>query len=219
MVKRMKVEYKPVSLADQVFERLEAEILGGKYQRGEIITELQLCAELGVSRTPVREALRRLASEHLIEDSPRGTMVLGVVRKDFEDMCAIRLRIEGLAVRGFIENMGEEELRLLREAVELQEFYLNKSDPDRIRAQDTRFHELIYQHCGSAILCDTLQPLHKKVQKFRRISIEQGDRAEVSVQEHRAIYNAIAAKDADLAEKLMNEHVGHAMTTIMDKGL
>ena len=219
MVKRMKVEYKPVSLADQVFERLEAEILSGKYQRGEIITELQLCAELGVSRTPVREALRRLASEHLIEDSPRGTMVLGVVRKDFEDMCAIRLRIEGLAVRGFIENMGEEELRLLREAVELQEFYLNKSDPDRIRAQDTRFHELIYQHCGSAILCDTLQPLHKKVQKFRRISIEQGDRAEVSVQEHRAIYNAIAAKDADLAEKLMNEHVGHAMTTIMDKGL
>lgn len=219
MVKRMKVEYKPVSLADQVFERLEAEILSGKYQRGEIITELQLCAELGVSRTPVREALRRLASEHLIEDSPRGTMVLGVVRKDFEDMCAIRLRIEGLAVRGFIDNMGEDELRMLREAVELQEFYLNKSDPDRIRAQDTRFHELIYQHCGSAILCDTLQPLHKKVQKFRRISIEQGDRAEISVQEHRAIYNAIAAKDADLAEKLMNEHVGHAMTTIMDKGL
>lgn len=219
MAKRMKVEYRPVSLADQVFDRLEADILSGKYQRGEIVTELQLCAELGVSRTPVREALRRLASEHLIEDSPRGTMVLGVVRKDFEDMCAIRLRIEGLAVRGFIENMGDEELRLLREAVELQEFYLNKSDPDRIRAQDTRFHELIYQYCGSAILCDTLQPLHKKVQKYRRISIEQGDRAELSVQEHREIYNAIAAKDGDLAEKLMNEHVGHAMTTIMDKGM
>ena len=219
MVKRMKVEYKPVSLADQVFERLEAEILSGKYQRGEIVTELQLCAELGVSRTPVREALRRLASEHLIEDSPRGTMVLGVVRKDFEDMCAIRLRIEGLAVRGFIENMGEDELRMLREAVELQEFYLNKSDPDRIRAQDTRFHELIYQYCGSAILCDTLAPLHKKVQKYRRISIEQGDRAELSVKEHREIYTAIAERNADLAEKLMNEHVGHAMTTIMDKGM
>lgn len=219
MVKRMKVEYKPVSLADQVFERLEAEILGGKYQRGEIITELQLCAELGVSRTPVREALRRLAGEHLIEDSPRGTVVLGVVRKDFEDMCAIRLRIEGLAVRGFVENMTEESLRELREAVELQEFYLNKSDPDRIRAQDTRFHELIYLHCGSMILCDTLIPLHKKVQKFRRISIEQGDRAELSVQEHRNIYNAIAARDGDLAEKLMNEHVGHAMSAIMDKGM
>ena len=215
----MRVEYKTVSLADQVFERLEAEILSGKYQRGEVVTELQLCAELGVSRTPVREALRRLSQEHLIEDSPRGTVVLGVVRKDFEDMCAIRLRIEGLAVRGFIDNLSEDSLRQLREAVEFQEFYLNKSDPDHIKAMDSRFHELIYQNCGSAILCDTLSPLHKKVQKFRRLSIEQSGRAETSVKEHRAIYEAIAAKDADLAERLMNEHIGNAMQTIIEKEL
>ena len=215
----MRVEYKTVSLADQVFERLEAEILSGKYQRGEVVTELQLCAELGVSRTPVREALRRLSQEHLIEDSPRGTVVLGVVRKDFEDMCAIRLRIEGLAVRGFIDNLTDDSLRQLREAVEFQEFYLNKSDPDHIKAMDSRFHELIYQNCGSAILCDTLSPLHKKVQKFRRLSIEQAGRAETSVREHRAIYEAIAAKDADLAERLMNEHVGNAMQTIIEKEL
>ena len=215
----MRIEYKTVSLADQVFERLEAEILSGKYQRGEVVTELQLCAELGVSRTPVREALRRLSQEHLIEDSPRGTVVLGVVRKDFEDMCAIRLRIEGLAVRGFIDNLTEDSLRQLREAVEFQEFYLNKSDPDHIKAMDSRFHELIYQNCGSAILCDTLSPLHKKVQKFRRLSIEQSGRAETSVKEHRAIYEAIAAKDADLAERLMNEHIGNAMQTIIEKEL
>lgn len=215
----MRVEYKTVSLADQVFERLEAEILSGKYQRGEVVTELQLCAELGVSRTPVREALRRLSQEHLIEESPRGTVVLGVVRKDFEDMCAIRLRIEGLAVRGFIDNLSEDSLRQLREAVEFQEFYLNKSDPDHIKAMDSRFHELIYQNCGSAILCDTLSPLHKKVQKFRRLSIEQAGRAETSVKEHRAIYEAIAAKDADLAERLMNEHIGNAMRTIIEKEL
>ena len=215
----MRIEYKTVSLADQVFERLEAEILSGKYQRGEVVTELQLCAELGVSRTPVREALRRLSQEHLIEDSPRGTVVLGVVRKDFEDMCAIRLRIEGLAVRGFIDNLTEDSLRQLREAVEFQEFYLNKSDPDHIKAMDSRFHELIYQNCGSAILCDTLSPLHKKVQKFRRLSIEQAGRAETSVREHRAIYEAIAAKDADLAERLMNEHIGNAMQTIIEKEL
>ena len=215
----MRVEYKTVSLADQVFERLEAEILSGKYQRGEVVTELQLCAELGVSRTPVREALRRLSQEHLIEESPRGTVVLGVVRKDFEDMCAIRLRIEGLAVRGFIDNLTDDSLRQLREAVEFQEFYLNKSDPDHIKAMDSRFHELIYQNCGSAILCDTLSPLHKKVQKFRRLSIEQAGRAETSVREHRAIYEAIAAKDADLAERLMNEHIGNAMQTIIEKEL
>lgn len=211
------MEYKTISLADQVFERLEADILSGKYQRGEVITELRLCAELGVSRTPVREALRRLLQEHLIEESGKGTVVMGISRKDFEDMCAIRLRIEGLAVRGFIEHKTEESMRELKEALDFQEFYLSRSDADHMKIMDGRFHEAIYNHCGSAILRDTLSPLHKKVQKYRRLSIEQSGRAAKSVEEHRAIYNAIEAGDADLAEKLMAEHVNNAMHTIVDK--
>ena len=211
------MEYKTVSLADQVFERLEADILSGKYQRGEVITELRLCAELGVSRTPVREALRRLLQEHLIEESGKGTVVMGISRKDFEDMCAIRLRIEGLAVRGFIEHKTEESMRELKEALDFQEFYLSRRDADHMKTMDGRFHETIYSHCGSAILRDTLSPLHKKVQKYRRLSIEQSGRAVKSVEEHRAIYNAIEAGDADLAEKLMAEHVNNAMHTIVDK--
>lgn len=211
------MEYKTVSLADQVFERLEADILSGKYQRGEVITELRLCAELGVSRTPVREALRRLLQEHLIEESGKGTIVMGISRRDFEDMCAIRLRIEGLAVRGFIETKSEDGLRELKEALDFQEFYLTRSDADHLKIMDGRFHEAIYSHCGSAILRDTLSPLHKKVQKYRRLSIEQSGRAVKSVHEHRAIYEAIKAGDADLAERLMAEHVSNAMHTIVDK--
>lgn len=211
------MEYKTISLADQVFERLEADILSGKYQRGEVITELRLCAELGVSRTPVREALRRLLQEHLIEESGKGTVVMGISRKDFEDMCAIRLRIEGLAVRGFIEHKTEESMRELKEALDFQEFYLARSDADHMKIMDGRFHEAIYNHCGSAILRDTLSPLHKKVQKYRRLSIEQSGRAAKSVEEHRAIYDAIDAGDTDLAERLMAEHVNNAMHTIVDK--
>lgn len=211
------MEYRTVSLADQVFERLEADILSGKYQRGEIITELSLCAELGVSRTPVREALRRLFQEHLVEDSPRGTMVLGISRKDFEDMSAIRLRIEGLAVRGFIENADPDSLKELKESVDFQEFYLTRDDADRLKTLDGRFHEIIYGHCGSMILRDTLLPLHRKVQKFRRAALTEPVRAEKSVREHRAIYEAIAAGDADRAERLMNEHVGNALRNIVDK--
>lgn len=211
------MEYKTISLADQVFERLEADILSGKYQRGEVITELRLCAELGVSRTPVREALRRLLQEHLIEESGKGTVVMGISRKDFEDMCAIRLRIEGLAVRGFIEHKTEESMRELKEALDFQEFYLARSDADHMKIMDGRFHEAIYNHCGSAILRDTLSPLHKKVQKYRRLSIEQSGRAAKSVEEHRAIYKAIDEGDADLAERLMAEHVNNAMHTIVDK--
>lgn len=213
------MEYKTVSLADQVFDRLEADILSGKYQRGEIITELQLCTELGVSRTPVREALRRLFQERLIEDSPRGTVVLGITRKDFEDMSAIRLRIEGLAVEGFMENMNPENLRELKEAIDFQEFYLTRGDADQLKTLDGRFHEVIYRHCGSTILRDTLLPLHRKVQKFRRAALMEPTRAEKSVHEHKAIYRAIESGDVNLAEKLMNEHVDNAMRNIMDKEL
>ena len=213
------MEYKTVSLADQVFERLEADILGGKYQRGETITELRLCAELGVSRTPVREALRRLSQEHLIEETPKGTVVLGITRKDFEDMCAIRIRIEGLAVRGFIEHMDEADLQALRDAIDFQEFYLTKSDADRLRIMDGRFHETIYNRCGSTILRDTLAPLHKKVQKFRRQSMQERDRAVKSVNEHKAIYEAIAARDCPKAEALMAKHDENALKNIIDKEL
>ena len=211
------MEYKTVSLADQVFERLEADILGGRYQQGEIITELRLCAELGVSRTPVREALRRLSQEHLIEETPRGTVVLGITRQDFEDMCAIRIRIEGLAVRGFIEHLTDEGLKELRDAIDFQEFYLTKSDADHLRIMDGRFHETIYNRCGSTILRDTLSPLHKKVQKFRRQSMQERSRAEKSVQEHRAICEAIAARDSALAEALMAQHVENALKNIIEK--
>jgi len=213
------MEYKTVSLADQVFERLEADILGGKYQRGEIITELRLCAELGVSRTPVREALRRLSQEHLVEETPRGTVVMGITRRDFEDMCAIRIRIEGLAVRGFIAGLTEEGLRELRDAIEFQEFYLAKSDADHLRIMDGRFHETIYNRCGSTILRDTLAPLHKKVQKFRRQSMQERGRAMKSVEEHKAIYEAIAARDSEKAERLMAEHVENALRNIIEKEL
>ena len=205
------MDYKTVSLSDQVFEHLESNILSGKYQRGEIITELQLCSELGVSRTPIREALRRLFQEHLIEDTPKGTMVLGITPKDFKDMSEIRLRIEDLAVRGFIRNADSDSLKALNEAVDFQEFYLARGDVDQLKALDGRFHEVIYAGCGSMILRDTLSPLHKKIQQYRRNSLRTPDRAAHSVKEHREILAAIQQKDADKAAELMKTHIQHAL--------
>lgn len=205
------MDYKTVSLSDQVFEHLESNILSGRYQRGEIITELQLCSELGVSRTPIREALRRLFQEHLIEDSPRGTMVLGITPKDFEDMSEIRLRIEDLAVRGFVEHSDADSLKALNEAVDFQEFYLVRGDIDQLKALDGRFHEIIYAGCGSMILRDTLSPLHKKIQQYRRNALRTPQRAAHSVREHREILQAIQQRDADLAAERMKQHIQNAM--------
>ena len=89
--------YKTTSLADQVFDRLENDILFGVYPRGTVLTELRLVEELGVSRTPIREALRRLEQERLIEDSAKGSIVLGVTREDLLDILDIRQNVEGLA--------------------------------------------------------------------------------------------------------------------------
>ena len=211
------IEHKTVSLAEQVFERLEGEILTGKYQRGEVLTELRLVSDLGVSRTPVREALRKLEQEHIIEITPRGIMILGVTEQDLEDIFAVRMKIEGMASYHAAKNITDEELSELRETLELQEFYVGKKDPDRIKTMDSRFHQLIYRFCGSTVLFDTLMPLHKKVQKYRRASVENNDRAQQSAREHRAIYEAIAARNAELAETYTAEHISNAASHILKK--
>ena len=211
------IEHKTISLADQVFDHLENDILSGKYRRGEILTESKLSAELGVSRTPIREALRRLEQEHIIEESGKGSVVIGINEKDLEDIFMIRKSLECQVAALAAKNRTEEQLKQLREALEFQEFYLNKKDPDQIKLMDSRFHETLYKLSGSTAFYDTLVPLHKKIQKYRRASVAHSSRAEASVAEHRKIYEAIEAKNTALAAKYASEHVENAYKHIMRK--
>ena len=211
------IEHTTISLADQVFDHLENDILSGKYRRGEILTESKLSAELGVSRTPIREALRRLEQEHIIEESGKGSVVIGINEKDLEDIFMIRKSLECQVAALAAKNRTEEQLKQLREALEFQEFYLNKKDPDQIKLMDSRFHETLYKLSGSTAFYDTLVPLHKKIQKYRRASVANSSRAEASVAEHRKIYEAIEAKNTALAAKYASEHVENAYKHIMRK--
>ena len=211
------IEHKSISLADQVFEHLETDILSGKYQKGEILTESKLSLELGVSRTPIREALRRLEQEHLIEEAPKGVIVVGISDKDLGDIFEIRAALEGKAAYLAAQNYTEEQMNVVREALEFQEFYLGKQDPDRIKSMDSRFHETIYKMSGSTIFYDVLMPLHKKILKYRKASVSDSSRAAASVAEHRAIYEALLARDAQLAERLISEHLDNAYKHICKK--
>jgi len=211
------IEHKTISLADQVFEHLETDILSGKYQKGESLTESKLSAELGVSRTPIREALRRLEQEHLIEEAPKGVVVVGISEKDLEDIFSIRAALEGKAAALAAINHTEEQLSIVREALEFQEFYLGKHDPDRIKSMDSRFHETIYKMSGSTVFYDVLMPLHKKILKYRKASVCDNSRAEASVAEHRAIYEAIASRNAELASQLITKHLNNAYEHITQK--
>lgn len=209
------IEHKTYTLADQVFERLETDILSGKYSRGDNLAEMELCQALGVSRTPIREALRRLQQEHLVEESGKSLKVLGITREDLEDILELRLRTEGLAAARAARVITEEQLAELKETLELQEFYLGKHDSDHIKGMDSKFHELIYRFSGSTVLYDTLTPLHKKAQRYRKRSVENDSRATASVEEHRVIYDAIAAHDEQAAAEAILRHTENAKNHIM----
>ena len=212
------IEHKTVSLADQVFNKIEEDILCGNYAQGEILTESKLSAQLGVSRTPIREALRRLEQEHLIEESGKGSVVIGITPDDAKDIFLIRSKIEAVAASYAAKNHTEEQLSVLKEAVEFQEFYLEKQNADRIRILDTQFHETIYKMGRSVVFYDVLYPLHKKIQKYRKASVTDDSRARQSVKEHRAIYEAIRDGDADKAASLCEEHLQNAYKQICEKG-
>lgn len=203
------------TLADRVYEHLEEDILQGKYQPGEMLTEMRLVEEMNISRTPVREALHRLEQEHLVTMTEHGMTVRGIPREDLEDILLIRSRLEGIAARFAAESATEEDLKKLGKIVDMQEKYLKKDDPDGVKAEDDDFHRQIGIISGHLLLAETLEPLHRKISRYRRTSVASKERAKKAFEEHRAIYLAIAAGDGDEAERLTNEHLRHASEHIL----
>ena len=202
--------FKTVSLADQVFERLENDIIQGVYPKGEILTELKLVEQLGVSRTPIRDALRRLEQERLIADAGKGSVVLGITEDDLLDIMNIRERIEGLAAYYATINMTDEGRKELAHIVDLQEFYFNKGDLEHLRQVDDNFHDAICRLSRRTVIYDTLIPLLRKTRRYRRISIQDENRVTKTMREHREMYKAIMSGDAKLAMELTTKHIENA---------
>ena len=202
--------YKSTSLADQVFEKLENDIIQGVYKRGELLTELKLVEQLGVSRTPIREALRRLEQERLIEDTGKGSRVLGITMEDLEDIMNIRQRIEGLAAYYAAKNITPDGLRELTHIVDLQECYFSKHDKEHLRQVDDEFHDMICALSGRSVIADTLIPLMRKTRRYRRVAIDDWERTTNTMNEHRKMFEAIASGNAELAQELATQHIIHA---------
>ena len=216
-------EHKSISIADQIFEQLEHDILIGKYQRGEILTELKLCQSLGVSRTPIREALRRLEQEHIIEETSRGAVVIGISREDLFDMYEIRMHVEGLAAARTAEKISDEGLAKMKEVLDLQRYYVDKTDTDNsdnsdnIKNLDSEFHRLLYIFSESKAYYDTLLPIHKKMIKYRKAAVKSHSRARQSLNEHEGIYRALEAHNPELEKKLTIEHASRARDSILER--
>ena len=162
----------------------------------------------------------QLELEGLVRNVPnKGAVVIGVTEQDIHDIYEIRIRIEGLASRLCAENITEDELRALEQIVDLQEFYLLKNDTEQIWKLDGDFHKIIYDASRSRPLRFTLSNFHNYIKKARDISVQTEGRAVKTVAEHRAILDAIRARNGALAEQLTAQHISNAEVNLFENGL
>ncbi len=211
--------YKP--LRDIVFETLREAIINQTLKPGERLMEIQLAEEMGVSRTPVREAIRKLELEGLVVMVPRkGAYVAGISMKDIHEVYELRSALEALAaslaaVRITDEELEEMERQMVREAKETEENNLQG-----IVSIDTTFHDLLYQAAHNQRLVQFINILQEQLQRFRAATLSRPGRSKYALEEHKKIVEALANKDAKLAAKLATEHIENAenaMIFAMDK--
>ena len=129
---------------------------------------------------------------------------------------SIRERTEGLAAYYAAINMTEEGKKELSHIVDLQDFYFTKGDSERLRQVDDEFHSLICRLSRRTVLVDTLIPLHRKTRRFRRIAMEDRQRSAKTMKEHRAMYEAIIAGNAELAMELTTQHIANAKIHMLE---
>ena len=202
------------SLSDKVFHKLQEDILSGKYAVDEELKEKTIGDELGVSRTPVREALRQLELQGLVTITPnKGAHVTGFSKEDLNDIYEIRSVMEGLCAKWAAKKATPEQIEELEEIVYLTEFHVSKGHSEQVFELDNKFHETLYQASGSKVLAGVLTDFHNYVQRVRKITLADPKRAVASNEEHRKIVEALKAKDSKKAEELATIHM---MNTIQN---
>ena len=178
---------------------------------GERLVEVELATALDMSRTPVREALRRLESEGLVENAPRrGLSVKLLTLQDLVDIFEIDEVLEGLAARTAAQRMGAAEIEALGQVVGRMEQALAAGDETALATANTQFHAMMRTGSKNGRLPSLLSQLHDTAPTLRSHQLAP-ERASVAVAEHRAIYHAIAARDGDTAERLTREHTQNAL--------
>ncbi|MCM1026876.1 MAG: GntR family transcriptional regulator [Roseburia sp.] len=208
------------SLRGRVFHKLREDILSGKFEEHEELKEVAIGEEMGVSRTPVREAFRQLELEGLIQIIPnKGAYVTGITEKDVKDIYMIRSQLEGLCARWATEHISREQMEEMEENVYLADFHAAKGHLEQLAELDNRFHEIMYEACNSKILEHQLKDLHQYVLRVRKKTLANANRGPKSNEEHRKIMEAIREGDGALAEQLAHQHMINAYENMVKNGL
>ena len=199
-------DYKP--LREVIFNTLREAIIVGELKPGERLMEVQLAEKMGVSRTPVREAIRKLELEGLVEMIPRkGAHVAEVSVKDIMDVLEVRASLDGLATELAASRITEEEIKELRHIYTQFSNYVEKENLQGTVKKDVEFHDIIYRSSRNEKLIQIANNLREQVQRFRVIYLKGFSSPKEIVKEHAEIIEAIASKNAESARILAQNHI------------
>ena len=208
--------YKP--LRDVVFENLRTAILEGNLKAGQRLMEVQLAEQLGVSRTPIREAIRKLELEGLVVMLPRkGAYVANMSFKDLIDVLEIRASLEGLAASLAAERRNDEDIIDLEKLAKEFETCVRETNIEGVLKTDIDFHEKIFMMANNKKLYQLITSLWEQVHRFRVTYVSDYDASLSLVEEHNKILQAIKDGESELAKKYATEHIELAEQFFMEK--
>ena len=206
-------EYLP--LRDVVFNTLRQAILKGELAPGERLMEIQLAEKLGVSRTPIREAIRKLELEGLVLMIPRkGAEVAKISEKSLRDVLEVRRSLEELAIELACQRMSEEDMDELERVQGNFRNAIAKGEAMTIAETDEQYHDVIYQGTGNDKLVQMLNNLREQMYRYRLEYIKDADKRQILVVEHDYILKAIRSRHVAEAKKAIREHIDNQEITV-----
>lgn len=210
MEKELKImesdEYLP--LRDVVFKTLRQAILKGDMEPGERLMEITLANKLGVSRTPIREAIRKLELEGLVHMVPRkGAIVASISEKDMRDVLEVRVTLEELAVKLAVYSMEESDIDQLRRAARNFESAVIARDIVDIVEADVMFHDVIYNKTNNGRLIQIINNLREQMYRYRLEYVKDARTHSILISEHQDIITALEKRDVDEAKKAVRQHI------------
>ena len=209
-------EYLP--LRDVVFNTLRQEILTGKLKPGERLMEIHLANKLGVSRTPIREAIRKLELEGLVIMIPRrGAEVAQITWKNLKDVLEVRRALDVLAIELACERMTAEELEALHEACENFRGATKTLDTRKIAEADVALHDIIVASTQNTRLIQLVNNLSEQMYRYRFEYLKDASQHDMLVQEHKEMYNSILNKDRTAAAAVGCKHIDNQEKAIIQQ--
>jgi DNA-binding GntR family transcriptional regulator len=195
-------------LREEVYDVLREAIISGELKPNQRLIEEDLASETGASRTPIREAMRKLEGENLVAKVPKGGFVVRPFTvQDIDEIFGIRSVLESYAAYLTTLHLSDKILRRLEEVINNFDDALRKGDTKQLIKHNTVFHDILYKACGSRILYDLIMRLWGYFYRYRRVLIDVPEAAYLSSQEHRAMLEAMRQRDAGKVEAFVREHI------------